>query len=58
MFQFESLDRQQMKSQSHFQEIFEEFVKWLPTSCQYAVEIRNPNYLNGSYFHHISHTCS
>jgi len=50
MFQFEYLNRQKMKSQGHFQELFEEFIQQLPASYPYAVEIRNPNYLNESYF--------
>jgi uncharacterized protein YecE (DUF72 family) len=50
MFQFEYLNRQKMKSQGHFQELFEELIQQLPTSCPYGVEIRNPNYLNESYF--------
>ena len=49
MFQFEYLNRQKMASQDRFQEQFEGFVRQLPTNLQYAVEIRNPNYLNGSY---------
>ncbi|NIO67820.1 MAG: DUF72 domain-containing protein, partial [Anaerolineae bacterium] len=54
MFQFEYLNRQKMKSQSHFQELFQEFIKQLPTFFQYAVEIRNPNYLNESYFQFLN----
>jgi len=54
MFQFEYLNRQKMKSQNHFQELFQEFIKQLPTFFQYAVEIRNPNYLNESYFQFLN----
>ena len=54
MFQFEYLNRQKMQSQSHFQELFETFIQQLPTSCRYAVEIRNPNYLNESYFQFLN----
>ena len=50
MFQFEYLNRQKMGSQSRFQELFEAFVRQIPPSYQYAVEIRNANYLNESYF--------
>lgn len=50
MFQFEYLNRQKMKSQDHFQKLFEDFIRQLPASRQYAVEIRNANYLNESYF--------
>ena len=54
MFQFEYLNKQKMKSQRHFQELFQEFIKQLPTFFQYAVEIRNPNYLNESYFQFLN----
>jgi uncharacterized protein YecE (DUF72 family) len=54
MFQFEYLNKQKMKSQSHFQELFQEFIKQLPAFFQYAVEIRNPNYLNESYFQFLN----
>jgi len=50
MFQFEYLNRQKMASQDHFQEQFETFVRQLPTSYPYGVEVRNGNYLNESYF--------
>ena len=50
MFQFEYLNRQKMPSQHHFQERFEPFARQLPASYPYAVEVRNPNYLNQSYF--------
>ncbi len=54
MFQFEYLSKQKMRSQDQFQEMFEEFIKQLPTSFQYAVEIRNANYLNQAYFEFLS----
>jgi uncharacterized protein YecE (DUF72 family) len=54
MFQFEYLNRQKMASQDHFQERFETFVEQLPTSYEYALEIRNGNYLNGSYFEFLN----
>jgi uncharacterized protein YecE (DUF72 family) len=50
MFQFEYLNRQKMASQDHFQERFGAFVEQLPRSYEYALEIRNGNYLNRSYF--------
>jgi len=50
MFQFEYLNRQKMGSQKRFQELFEGFLKPIPPAYQYAMEIRNPNYLNESYF--------
>jgi uncharacterized protein YecE (DUF72 family) len=56
MFQFEYLNRQKMASQDQFQERFEAFVEQLPKSYEYALEIRNGNYLNGSYFEFLSRT--
>ena len=50
MFQFEYLNRQKMKSQKQFLEQLETFAKGLPPSHQYALETRNGNYLNASYF--------
>ena len=50
MFQFEYLNRQKMESQKRFQELFEGFLEQSPRSYQYAMEIRNPNYLNEKYF--------
>jgi len=54
MFQFEYLNRQKMPSQDHFQERFEVFARALPGSYSYAVEVRNPNYLNQPYFEFLS----
>lgn len=50
MFQFEYLNRQKMESQKRFHELFEGFLKQIPPAYHYAMEIRNPNYLNQSYF--------
>ena len=50
MFQFEYLNRQKMPSQDRFQKQFETFLRQLPTAYPYAMEIRNGNYLNESYF--------
>jgi uncharacterized protein YecE (DUF72 family) len=50
MFQFEYLNKQKMVSQEAFQERFEPFIGQLPAGYQYAIETRNGNYLNGSYF--------
>ena len=50
MFQFEYLNRQKMPSQQQFQTRFGDFAKLIPDDYQYAVEIRNPNYLNRSFF--------
>ncbi len=50
MFQFEYLNKQKMKSQQDFQFQFGNYVENLPRDYQWGVEIRNPNYLNKSYF--------
>ncbi|MFH1681583.1 MAG: DUF72 domain-containing protein [Candidatus Eisenbacteria bacterium] len=50
LFQFEYLNRQKMASQKRFLERFGAFVSALSSRFPYAVEIRNGNYLNGSYF--------
>jgi uncharacterized protein YecE (DUF72 family) len=50
MFQFEYLNKQKMASQAEFQEKFQQFVSQIPDEYLYAVEIRNPNYLNTDYF--------
>jgi len=50
MFQFEYLNKQKMASQMEFQEKFGSFVQRLDKKYHYFVEIRNPNYLNDTYF--------
>lgn len=50
MFQFEYLNKQKMKSLGEFLQRFAEFFNQLPKELHYAVEIRNPNYLNEPYF--------
>lgn len=50
MFQFEYLNKQKMKSQGEFLQRFGEFARRLPSGFEYAVESRNPNYLNEKYF--------
>ncbi len=50
MFQFEYLNKQKMTSQKEFQERFGAFLGEIDRDYQYGVEIRNPNYLNESYF--------
>ena len=50
MFQFGYLNKQMIKFQEAFIEQFESFLREIPTSYRYAMEIRNPNYLNPSYF--------
>lgn len=50
MFQFEYLNKEKMKSQIEFQGLMREFSAKLPDGFQFAIEMRNPNYLNDSYF--------
>jgi uncharacterized protein YecE (DUF72 family) len=54
MLQFEYLNRQKMKSQKEFQTRLASFVSDLPSSYHYAVETRNGNYLNASYFEFLN----
>ncbi len=50
MFQFEYLNRKKMPSQQQFQGLFSEFLTRIPGDYPYAIEIRNPNYLNAAFF--------
>lgn len=50
MFQFEYLNKQKMASQYDFQKQFGEFLAQCDPSYPYAIEIRNPWYLNRAYF--------
>jgi uncharacterized protein YecE (DUF72 family) len=50
MFQFEYLNKKKMPSQQTFQEAFSEFLSQIDPAYPYAIEIRNPNYLNEKYF--------
>jgi uncharacterized protein YecE (DUF72 family) len=50
MFQFEYLNKQKMASARQFREQMAEFADGLPKTFQYALETRNGNYLNDSYF--------
>ena len=50
MFQFEYLNKQKMPSKEAFIERFGEFIDRAPKGYQYAVEIRNPNYLSPAFF--------
>jgi uncharacterized protein YecE (DUF72 family) len=55
IFQFEYLNKQKMKSLKEFQNKFYEFRKSLGTKIpQIGLEIRNPNYLNTSYFQFLN----
>jgi len=50
MFQFEYLNKQKMASKEAFFEVFGKFMEKAPRGFQYAVEIRNPNYLSPPFF--------
>ena len=50
MFQFEYLNREKMSGQSEFMKQFQTFIRQLPKDWTYALEIRNPNYLNADLF--------
>lgn len=49
-FQFEYLNQEKIKSQFEFQGLIREFVDKLKWDFQFAIEIRNPSYLNETYF--------
>jgi uncharacterized protein YecE (DUF72 family) len=55
LLQFEYLNRQKMRSHDHFQELLAAFVEQIPASHRYAVEVRNPKYLNASFFAFLNH---
>ncbi len=50
LFQFEYLNKQKMPSQKQFLDHLEQFFEKIPAGLPYAIEIRNPNYLNATYF--------
>jgi uncharacterized protein YecE (DUF72 family) len=50
MFQFEYLNKQKMASQRAFLKALDIFLSTLPGDFTFAVESRNPNYLNRAYF--------
>jgi len=54
MFQFEYLNKQKMSSQAEFQQKLEEFFSQLDREYNYAIEIRNPNYLNDDFFNFLN----
>jgi uncharacterized protein YecE (DUF72 family) len=54
MFQFEYLNKQKMPSQRRFLKEFGHFLSQLPEGYSYAVESRNPNYLNRAYFEFLN----
>ncbi len=54
IFQFEYLNRQKMPNQQLFLQKLGEFIGRCPKSSRYAVETRNPNYLNTPYFRFLN----
>ncbi|MFH1194264.1 MAG: DUF72 domain-containing protein [bacterium] len=54
MFQFEYLNKQKMASQFDFMSQFSAFIQNAEKDYPYAVETRNPNYLNKDYFEFIN----
>lgn len=54
MFQFEYLNKKKMPAQGEFLKKFAAFIDRCPGGYDYAVETRNPNYLNRSYFEFLN----
>ncbi len=54
MFQFEYLNRRKMPSKEVFINRFHEFIVRAPTDFQYAIEIRNPNYISSAFFEFLT----
>ena len=54
MFQFEYLNRQKMPSLARFLQLLQEFFQKIPGNFPYAIEIRNPNYLNRAFFQFLN----
>ncbi|MCX8010835.1 MAG: DUF72 domain-containing protein [Ignavibacteria bacterium] len=50
MFQFEYLNKEKMSCKEEFQNKFESFISKCSRDFDYAIEIRNPNYLDKNYF--------
>ena len=60
IFQFEYLNKKKMPDQQTFLDQLSHFIKGCPSGYTYAIETRNPNYLNMNYFeflrsHDLSH---
>jgi uncharacterized protein YecE (DUF72 family) len=53
MFQFEYLNKKKMPSKEIFFNRLHEFFAKAPKGYQYAIEIRNPNYLSEAYFNFL-----
>jgi uncharacterized protein YecE (DUF72 family) len=54
MLQFEYLNKQKMNSQMDFQIRFKSFLNSIKNKSNLALEIRNPNYLNQSFFEFLN----
>lgn len=50
LFQFEYLNKQKVKSQYEMQGLLREFIPLLAENFRFAVETRNPSFLNEDYF--------
>ena len=50
IFQFEYFSKQKMKSQIEFHGLLREFIAKIPAGFRFAIETRNPAYLNEDYF--------
>jgi uncharacterized protein YecE (DUF72 family) len=50
MFQFEYLNKKKMPSEEAIPEQFDGFLGQIPNGYDFAVETRNPNYLNENFF--------
>ncbi|MGD2246097.1 MAG: DUF72 domain-containing protein [Candidatus Aminicenantes bacterium] len=50
MFQFEYMNKKKMPSKEVFFEKFGDFISKAPKDFEYALEIRNPNYLSSEFF--------
>jgi len=54
MFQFEYLNKKKMASQAQFLSRLEPFFDAVPRRCVYALEPRNPQYLDAAYFRFLN----
>ena len=54
IFQFEYLNKKKMPSQQLFMEKITDFLNACPKDYSYAIEVRNPNFLNKDYFEFLS----
>lgn len=50
LFQFEYLNKNKMPDQKQFLDALETFIKNIPQTIDYAIEVRNPQYINAAYF--------